>query len=274
MRTFLTLFSLCLLSLPARAGERWAAYYTDRLPASAFNSYSLLVFDSHAHPELISLRYRDALALGYVSLAEKGDYRPWFAEMRRLGLLLKPVPGRESEYYIDVRKPEWAAMLTETIIPELLRQGFGGIMLDTADSAIALEEAEPVKYKGMKDALIRLIHVIRMHYPFLPIMLNRGFAVLPQAAADVDMVLAESIYSFYDAKTGKTHLQPQEHYASVTQMLKNLQTARPSLKIYTLDYWPPEDTAGQKAIYRIQRENGFIPYVSTPDLQSLLGEPE
>lgn len=266
------MLAMLLLCQPAHAAERWAAYYTDTLPIAAFDAYQTLVFDSHAHPDLVALRYRDALALGYLSLAEKADYRPWTEEMRKKNLLLGPIPGRPGYYYIDVRKPEWAAMLVETIVPDLLRQGFGGLMLDTADTAIALEASAPKRYAGMKEATLNLIRSLRQHYPDLPIMLNRGFELLPEAAAEVNMLLAESIYTFYDTKTAKAHLQPEAHYQSVAAMLKKLQESNPGLKIYTLDYWPPEDAAGRKAIYAAQRAQGFIPYVSTYDLQSVVPE--
>lgn len=251
---------IALLAFPAfAADERFAVYYTNALPAAAFAPYALAVLDPDAHPDLRGMRGTRALA--YVSLAEDGDYRA------ARGPKLAAIPERRGYHYVDVRKPQWAADIVERIIPGLLRQGFDGVMLDTADTALNLE----AKYPGMAEATTRLIKTIRMHYPEISIMLNRGFALLPQVAGDIDMVLAESIYA--TVKDGKPALQPEAHYRSVSEMLNALKTRNPSLKIYTLDYWPESDAEGVRAIYAAQRAQGFIPYVSTPDLQSLPREP-
>ncbi|MBV8939457.1 MAG: endo alpha-1,4 polygalactosaminidase, partial [Alphaproteobacteria bacterium] len=251
--------------------KRWAAYYTNALPARSLSGYDLLVLDSHAHPDLQSLKERGKILLGYLSLAEIGDYRPAFTEIKRRGVLTAPIPSRRGYYYVDVRKPQWAAYVLETLIPDLLRKGFDGVMLDTADTALAEESAEPRVYGGMRMALVRLVRAIRLHYPHMKIMLNRGFPLLPEVAGEVDMVLAESIYSYHDAEGFR--LQPAAHYRSVADMLKTVQAKHGTL-IYTLDYWPENDKDGIRAIYAAQRAEGFIPYVSGIDLQSAAEEPK
>jgi hypothetical protein len=47
----------------------------------------------------------------------------------------------------------------------------------------------------------------------------------------------------------------------------------PRLRLFTLDYWDPEDSDGLAEIYRAQRCAGFIPYVATPDLTRIVPEP-
>jgi hypothetical protein len=47
----------------------------------------------------------------------------------------------------------------------------------------------------------------------------------------------------------------------------------PKLQIMSLDYWDPADTKGVATIYSTQRANGFIPYVSTIELNRVVEEP-
>lgn len=252
---------------------RFAVYYTDTLPASAFFSYDVLVFDSHAHPDLAPLKARGKKIFGYLSLGEAADYRHGYRSVENEGLLLKNSAVTSwGSRVIDVRKPQWAAYVVEELIPDLVRRGFDGLMLDTLDTAEAVEALDPAANAGMRMAMARLVRLIRLHYPNLKIMVNRGFSLLPEIAEDIDAVLAESIYTVYDTKTGEHRLQPEEHYRSVSEMLQRLHEEYPKIAIYTLDYWPETDGEAIRAIYAAQRAQGFIPYVSTHDLQQLREE--
>jgi uncharacterized protein (TIGR01370 family) len=250
--------------------ERFAVYYTNVLPAKAFEAYDTLVFDSEHHPELRPLQHRGKTLLGYLSLGEAENYRPYYPKLAHSQLLLARQGEWSGHYFVDVRKSHWVELVIEQLIPEILHQGFDGIFLDTVDSSVALD----AQNAGMTAAVTQLIFAIRMHYPQVKVMLNRGFDILPQVVGSVDMVLAESIYTTYDFKTKKHRKQPAEVYQSVSAMLKQQQAQHPALKIYTLDYWPPEDAAAIKAVYAAQRANGFVPSVATVDLQQLVAEPE
>jgi endo-alpha-1,4-polygalactosaminidase (GH114 family) len=48
----------------------------------------------------------------------------------------------------------------------------------------------------------------------------------------------------------------------------------PNIKIYAVDYWNPKDNKTIKKIYAKQRSYGFVPYVATIDLQSVVAEPQ
>lgn len=273
----LALVIAALLVLPAAAAEktpRFIVYYGSAEPAARFSGYDVIVFDEEAHPDLTPLKHQGKTLLGYLSLGEVTSHRPYYAALKAAGAVLAPAPEHPDAYALDWTNDTWIRMVIEERIPALLRRGYNGIMIDTADRAGMLEKAQPKRHAGMNDAAVRLIRTIRMHYPDMPIMLNRGFDILPQVAGDIDMVLAESIYAFYDAKTAKSNRQPDAHYASVAQWLNALRKEHPALTVYTLDYWPQEDEEGIQAIYAAQRSQGFIPYVTSPSLQELWSEPK
>lgn len=266
---FIIIVMLCLLPVVqgwAMTPERWVVYYTDKLPASAFDTFDLVVFDSDAHPPLAPLKAQGKTTLGYISLGEAEKYRSYFAKIKKKRLLRQANQMWKGHYIIDVNNPEWDAMVIHDLIPPILAQGFDGIMIDTIDSVTQFEEMRP--------GAIRLIKAIRTHYPDIDIMLNRGFEILPQVAGDIDMVMAESTYTDWQPGSKKAHLVDKETYQSYLDILKGAQRISTSLKIYTIDYWPLKDVAGVKRIYAWQREQGFVPYVGKLDLQSIHKEPQ
>lgn len=278
MKTFYCFFALVFLfCTPAHAtptAPSWAVYYGSAEQPQKFKNFDVVVFDAETHPALQPLLYRGKDLLGYISGGEAEDYRPNFQELKERGLLLVENPDWKGHFVIDIRKPEWAQYVIEEAIPRILRKGFNGIMIDTLDSPLALEAKDPKTYAGMKEAATHLVRAIRYHYPNLVIMVNRGFEILPQVGGDINYLLAESVRVKYDSKTKAFSYFPDEVYQYHVNLFHEAQKANPHLKIVTLDYWDVKDKKGVKALYNVQRKNGFIPYVATMDLQSLCTEPE
>lgn len=273
----LLLVALCCVSCaPAPKPlkpERWVAYYDDKLPASAFLDYDLLVFDREYHPPLAPLKKHQRTVLAYVSVGEIHGHRA-----KELAILTKQKAILEKNdqwdsQVVDLTSATWRGMVMKDI-KNALDQGFDGVMLDTLDMPLAaakrhsdaLEEAN-------KQAAIQLVNDIRETYPEIKIMLNRGFAILSDVSGQLDFILAESILSETNVSTGQSLLFSPKTYRELTGMLHAARRKAPKLKIYTLDYWKPRDVAGIRQLYAIHREHGFIPYVTTPDLRTLSPEP-
>lgn len=254
--------------------ETWVTYYGDALPAETFLDYDLVLFDSVSHPPLRPLQNRNKMLLGYLSIGEAEKYRNDFNEIKKLGVLLQENKNWPGHYFVDIRNPKWAKYLIEKKIPEVLFQRFDGLMLDTLDSPLYLGEEFPQQYPGMKEAAINLLKEIRLQYPGIKLMLNRGFEVMPEAADQIDMLLLESTLTDTDSNPKKPKLVPENIYQELVEEAKAAQKAAPNLKIYALDYWQPEDKEGVRNIYATQRGNGFIPYVATIDLQRVVEEPK
>lgn len=272
MRSLILLFLLfAMTAMPAYAEEtpRWAAYYGAKEPWESFKDYHVVVFDADRHPQVRPLTGQGSDVLAYLSLVEVQPSRPYFPALRRAGLVIDR--GEKLAPIVDIRKPEWMAFVIEKIVPLYARDGFTGLMLDTVDTAAHLEATEPQKYKGMSDAAARTVRHIRMHYPYLKLMMNRGFDILPAVEDDLDMVLAESIY--IDSRNLPARPFPPAHYRDVLDMLAAARESNPALVTLSLDYWDMKDAQGVKDIYRRQREAGIVPYVATHDLQTLYAEP-
>lgn len=265
--------SLASVGLGAEAPVRWAVCYGDRPAAAELTGYDLVVLDAVHHPPLAEIRARQRTVLAYLSLTEMGDAHAAFSDLKAAGVVLDPHPGWGGTYYLDFRRPEWSRLVLERLVPDALAAGFTGIFLDTIDDAAFLEAKDPVAYAGMQAAIVQLVRSIRRAHPDAVLMVNRGYAVMPEIAGVIDILLGESVAATFDPRT--------KRYARVTdadvewqvQQLRLAKTVNPSLRLFTLDYWDPSDAAGLRDLYQRQRASGFSPYVSTPLLDTLVPEP-
>lgn len=268
------LFYFSAQAIAADKPERWVVYYGEALPSERFLPYDLIVFDSQKSPALRPLMNRGKTILGYLSVAEAEKYRYDFSRIEKMGALLGENPDWPGHYIIDIRNREWIKYLIEVKIPEILHKNFDGLMLDTLDSALYLWEKDKVKYAGMDRAAINLIRTIRKHYPYVKIMVNRGFQVLPEIAPYVDMVLAESIMVNFKTDSKEPAYFDEKITQYYMDIISKAQARNSAVKVYSLDYWPPSEGGEVKKIYQAQRARGYIPYVTTIDLMAEHGEPK
>jgi uncharacterized protein (TIGR01370 family) len=254
--------------------EKFAVYYSNQAPIESFSSYQLLVFDRLHHPQLQPLHEQGKAILGYISVGEIESTSPYFSILKSKGLVLQENKNWKGSYYVDLRNPLWARIIIEEIIPKVLRDGFDGVFLDTLDNSIELERTNHVRNRGMSDAAVHIVEAVRMHYPSIQIMVNRAYPILPSIASNIDMVLGESVLGDYnfDKKT-YGRVEPALYQQQV-QWLQAAKQYNRKLKIYTLDYANTANASAVAEIYRIQRANGFIPYVASVGLDKVVEEPE
>jgi len=255
------------------ADERWVVVYTEKPKIEEFRDYGLVVLDSLHHPPIRPLLEQKKTVIGYISLGEVENYRDYYKAVEAEGILYEKNPNWPDSRYIDVRDQRWTKRVIEELIPRLLHKGFQGIFIDTLDNPAELERRDPAKFKGMTDAGANLVKAIRRHYPRIYIMLNRSYEILPAVDGHIDAVLGESVMTEIDFEKKAYRLAARAVYRQQVEWLQAAKSRQPKLKIYTLDYWPPEDAAGIARIYAEQRKNGFIPYVSVKDLDRVLKEP-
>lgn len=250
--------------------DSWVVYYDDKLPPSSFLGYQTIVLDSDYHPPLDLLVKNDKDILGYISMGEVEHIRSHYQQVKDQDILMQENEHWPGSYYVDVRSKYWQDLVVEKLVPDILAKGFKGIFIDTLDNMIELERVDPIRYRGMVKASVEMIRAIRQRYPNIMIMLNRAYAIAEEVGADIDIVLGESVYADwkpYDKSYG--YVEP-DLYKEQVSLLQGLQKQYPNLRIYTLDYWYTDDIKTLKEIYHVQRKNGFSPYVSTLELNSVV----
>jgi hypothetical protein len=261
-------------NMSAAGPERWAVYYGPVADETSLISYDLVVLDPDRRPPLKTLVVLGKTALSYLSLTQLSRDRAAFPELLDAGIVGPQHQTWTGAHYVDFRRAEWMQIVLERLVPEALSQGFRGLFLDTLDDADHLEMSDPMRYQGMREAGVRLVRAIRGRFPEALLMVNRGYALMPQLAASIDMLLGESVVGTFDFARKVYQGRSTAEIDWQVTALRSAQAANPRLKLYTLDYWPPSDPDTVRAIYREQRARGFIPYVSTPALDQLFAEPQ
>ncbi|MDF1791063.1 MAG: endo alpha-1,4 polygalactosaminidase [Thalassobaculaceae bacterium] len=257
----------------ADAAEKWAVLYTADAALETLTPFDLLVFDRAAHPDIEPLTDAGKLVFGYISLGEMSNDRDEFQRLQEWGILGEENPYWPGSHFIDVRDTRWTALVIEELVPAILQRGFRGLFLDTLDNPPELERRDPTGNAGMTRAAARLVKALNLHWPEVPIIMNRGYELLDAVAFDIDYVLGESVYADYDFTTKTYGMVPDDLYREQVAILKRAGAKNPNLSILTLDYWDPADPTTIAEIYRVQRENGFSPYVATIDLDRIIPPP-
>jgi uncharacterized protein (TIGR01370 family) len=254
--------------------KKWVIDYSRDNPSKEFKPYQLLVLDNTSHINLNLFKRKHKILLGYISLGEVENIRSYYDQSKKDGYILDENKNWPGSFYVDVRNPKWTKLVISKVIPSILSQGFDGIFIDTIDNPEYLETSNPKKYKNMQLAAINLLIMIRMNFPHIKIMINRGYSLLPDVAKYIDYVLAESLMTDIRFKDKSYKKRPEKVYLATIKKLRELQDINPKLLLFSLDYWNPKDTEEIKAIYKTERENGFIPYVSTINLNKIYTEPK
>jgi len=252
---------------------RWVVFYAADADIEAFDPYQLVVFDRAHHPWIEPLTDAGKPVFGYLSVGEISQDRPEFEKIKSWGILRGENPYWPGSHFVDVRDPRWGKHLIEKIIPGVLHRGFTGLFLDTLDNPPELERRDPAGNLGMTRAAARLVQAFKLHWPSVPLILNRGYELLPRVAGTVDYVLGESIYTDYDFENKVYGRVETELYEEQVAILKRARKLNPDLTILSLDYWDPADSETIRDIYRVQRQNGFHPYVATVELDRIVPEP-
>ncbi|MBM3617753.1 MAG: endo alpha-1,4 polygalactosaminidase, partial [Alphaproteobacteria bacterium] len=219
-----------VLARPATGkNATWAVYYTDKLPYSRFVGYDIVAFDSDSYPAFKDQRRKDQIILGYLSTTEAETYRDYYDTIKGMNLFVGKSDLWDGHMILDIRKPEWRKYFINTLVPQVLNKGFDGIMLDTIDTVLYMEEEHPKEFKGMKEAAIQFIIELRQAYPNTKLMLNRGFPILQEVAPYVDYLLAESIRVEYNFDNNTAKYFPQDYYENVVAEIQAARAKNPKL---------------------------------------------
>lgn len=251
----------------------WAVFYGAHAPTEAFTGFNVVVLDPGFTGPLTPIMENGATLLGYVSLGEITEANPRFAEMQRAGVVLRENANWSGAHAVDMRRSAWTRYILRDLLPNVLAKGFHGIFIDTLDTPAHLEETDPVAHQGMIQAAARLVRAIRREHPDIPIMLNRGYAVLPEVVQAIDAVLAESLITTYDFQSQTYKWVDAETVAQQMLLLEPARTAARPIPIFSLDYWHSTDPVTLAQIYEQERAMGHAPYVATILLDQLVPEP-
>jgi uncharacterized protein (TIGR01370 family) len=253
-----------------RAQDDSFVIYYGRDHDPAISRFSLAVLDPDAAP--LKRATDQTIYLGYLSLVEVHAGRSYFRNVAAEGLLQTENPNWPGAHLVEVRDSRWQRRVLEKLIPDILAKGFHGLFLDTLDSAEFLETQDPRRYKGMIEAAAHLVRAIKHNTPQVPVMINRGYAILPSIVGSFDMLLGESVRTTFSGRNTYRRMSDSD-FAWQRDRMHEARARDPRIKLFSLDYWDPGDRPGIARIYDEERRHGFIPYVATPDLTRIVPPP-
>lgn len=260
-----------LVCSPAQAAQykTWLCYYGSDYGPRDYERFDLVVLDGVNHPPLGRRGPGKPLLLGYVSVGEERPGGPtWVLTQNQDFIAAKN--ENWGTLVIDMRSPKWQGILLDILIPKVLAQGFDGIFLDTIDSAMALAEGkDAARYEGMRQGILEFLARLRRRFPDIHVCMNRGLALLPDAAPLINSLLIEDLSYEYDFEKKEYRAVRQEVRHALVAAARKGQVANPELTVLTLDYARPEQKERIHEAIRYSRSKGFVPYVSTLELDKI-----
>jgi hypothetical protein len=250
---------------------RWLAFYGVTAEEATLATYDIVVLDHGFQGAIGLVASPTTRVCGYVSLGEIRTSDPFFAFLDHEALLPEN-PDWPGTRRVDIRHPSWRSLILDRRIPSLAAQGFTGLMFDTLDTPPYLELLDPARYHGMRQAAVSLVDSIRARWPEMMLIMNRGYALLPDVVQKVDAVIAESLMTSPDRQTGGFAWVDRDQVELQLALLNPAAHRRPRLPILSLDYWDPKDARTIAEIYRRERALGHHPYVATRSLDQIVPE--
>ncbi|CAD5108738.1 hypothetical protein PSEWESI4_03030 [Pseudomonas carbonaria] len=255
------LFASVALAKPSSV----AFWYADQPPLAELAQFDWAVLEpGHASAADVSyLKTQGSVPFAYLSVGEfDGDA----TDLASTGLSDGASSVRNdawSSQVMDLGSPVWRKHLLERAT-ELRQQGYDGLFLDTLDSFQMQAEDQR---DAQRQALASLLAEMHRREPGLKLFFNRGFEVLPELPGVASAVAVESIHSGWDAASSRYREVPQEDREWLQPHLEKLRAQ--GTPIVAIDYLPPESRDQARALAARLKAEGFIPYVTTPALDSL-----
>jgi uncharacterized protein (TIGR01370 family) len=206
------------------------------------------------------------IRLAYLSIGEADPRRPYWPAVRGQPFLIEPNPDWPDNIRVDVRDARWQEILLRDEVPRLMKLGFDGLMLDTIDTAPYLENKDPARFAGSRQALRDWLRRLRESFPRAVVIANGG-AALVDAAPFVDGYVIEGVFSIYD--------QGRRVYRATTDAertwkLGAIARARDVARkpVFSIEYADVGDVALSRWAFQESVRHGFRPYVGVRDLNT------
>jgi uncharacterized protein (TIGR01370 family) len=258
---------------PSQPRLKWLAFYGQTANEDVLATYDIVILDPLFQGALAQVDRRRTRLCGYLSLGEARVADTIYGKIDP-SVLIEENGAWPGTYRIDVRQRSWKELVLDELIPFVIQRGFTGLFLDTLDTPPYLEQAQPIARAGMRDAAIDLVRSIRHRYPNLFVIMNRGYALLPDVLGSVDAIVAESLLTVADDRaSGGYRWTPAPEVAQVLSLLAPVAEGDHRVPVLSLDYWNPEDTGTIQTIYARERQLGHHPYVATRALDRIVPDP-
>lgn len=235
-------------------------------------NYDMLILDPDIHPDLENIRQK-VLLIAYISLGEAATYRKYWKSMDK-SLIIKANKNWKDAYFVDVSNKKWQKIILNEVIPDIEKQGFDGLFLDTIDTVDLIAQEYPTKYPNARKAMINLIKKIKIQYPKLKLISNNGFTIMDNICNSLDGVLVESLFGTFEYGTGAfgKNIYVETRANISREKLKKLTAIKARNKnhqIFVIDYADYKNKRYREYLYKKIKSYGFNPYIAEKELDNL-----
>lgn len=260
------LLSLGAVAGPVKSGPASVAFwYAEQPPLGELAQFDWVVFEpAHLTPKDVSFVVaQGSLPFAYLSIGELNDH------------LAQSSPGLLDNSADQIRNPGWNSHVMDLTsagwqehilgqVGEFAKQGYAGVFLDTLDSFTLLPEDQR---PAQRDALAALLRDMHKRYPDMKLFFNRGFEVLADVQQGVAAVAVESIYASWDAAAQVYRPVSENDRTWLAGQIQPLRAR--NIPIVAIDYLPVDRRAEARELAARLIEEGFLPYIGTPELDTL-----
>ena len=246
--------------------KRWLVTYGSEIKADDLAGVDLAILEPNAiTPD--RARYPRTKFIGYLSVGEIAPTDPRWWEAQGGDFLIEPNPVWKG-WRVDIRSPRWRKLLLDRWIPEILQKGYDGLFLDTVDTATFLESKDPKKFRGSREAMVKLVKEIRRRFPKIMILPNNALELLPRYGREIDGIVVEELHVRYDFETKTSRKIGMEEIGAHEKILDEFR-ATFGKPVYNIIYESSPSTGLARFAIGRSESKGYLWYVTTVDLMKV-----
>ncbi|MGE8188246.1 endo alpha-1,4 polygalactosaminidase [Pseudomonas sp. NPDC086278] len=240
-------------------------WYADQPPISELAQFDWSVVEpGHmSKGDVKTLRDLGSQPFAYLSIGEFSGSKDDIEKAHLSGAVSPVRNGAWDSQVMNLAAPAWREHLFSRA-KTLQAEGYAGLFLDTLDSFQLQPEAarEP-----QRQALASFLRELHQRQPNLKLFFNRGFEVLPELDGVAAAVAVESIHAGWDASAKRYRPVPEADRQWLETQIQPLRAK--GIPLVAIDYLPPERRDEARKLAKQLRDEGFIPYIGTPELDSM-----
>lgn len=240
-------------------------WYASHPPLSELAQFDNLMLEP-AHfdaPARAFLRAQNTYLFAYLSVGEFDGNKQDLAEAGLSDSTSNTVNQAWASHVMNLADAKWQDYL-EARAKTLYEQGYDGLFLDTLDSFQLLPAQQQ---EQQRQGLIQILTKLQTSTPELKLVFNRGFEVVHELAEKPAAVAIESIYAGWDPSNNRYVPVKEQDREWLQQHIDPIRGK--DIPVIAIEYLPVERREEARKLTKKLTNEGFIPYIGTPHLDTL-----
>ncbi len=257
---FLTCLCPCR-EVSALKFEKYAVYYGPPKVARLSKFDLVIIETQHYTSEQIQLLKGYCKVVAYLSPVAIGGWEWWADEVDESWVI--GYDPTWNEHILNISDPSFQTFLLERVVPHYVSLNVDGLFIDNVDLAI---------YYGMSAGIIQFLKNLKLQFPNLLVIQNRGFEIVDYTKEYVDGFMFESFGSTWYSANGQIRYKiikgsDYEWMIAQANKLRRISMETGAI-VLALGYASPNSALNDDPnilsyVYNLSWSYGFISYVST-----------